>query len=117
MPGLNPYDTTHWGYSLHHVVDTWRSGLGVTADGALVYVAGPMSIVELAALLVRAGSVRAMVLDMNSSWTIFSSFRPTFPTGDASPANGANLLPGMIQGPERFFSTAYNRDFITMSAG
>ena len=117
VAGLNPYDTTHWGYSLHQVVDAWRSGLGVTANGALVYVAGPMSIVDLAALLVRAGSVRAMVLDMNPSWTVFSSFRPAIATGEASPTNGTDLLAGMVQGPERFFSIAYNRDFVTMSAG
>jgi hypothetical protein len=34
----------------------WRSGLGVTADGALVYVGGPgLNITDLADLLARAG--------------------------------------------------------------
>ena len=44
----------------------WRSGLGITADGALVYVAGPaLDPLQLADLLARAGAVRAMQLDIN----------------------------------------------------
>ncbi len=42
-------------------------GLGVTADGALVYVGGSgLSIVDLANLLARAGAVRAMEMDINT---------------------------------------------------
>ena len=88
----------------------------MTADGALVYVAGPMNIVDLASILVRAGAVRAMTLDMNPLWTVFASYAPTSSNGVASPANGTDLLPTMIQAPGRFFETAYARDFVTMSA-
>ncbi len=115
VAGLNPFDTSVWGYALNNVVDTWRSGLGLTGDGALVYVAGPMSIVDLADLLVRAGSVRAMTLDMNPLWTVFATYRPATPGGYASPSNGTDLLPTMVQSPQRFFSLAYARDFVTMS--
>jgi hypothetical protein len=41
IPGLNPDDTTRWGFTLGNAVYVWRSGLGITADGALVYADGP----------------------------------------------------------------------------
>jgi len=116
VPGLSPADVSIWGYSLYKKANTWRSGLGVTADGALVYVAGPMSIVDLAQVLVRAGAVRAMALDMNPLWTVFATYAPASAHGVASPTNGTDLLPTMVQSPARFFETAYARDFVTMSA-
>ena len=115
VPGLNPNDTSTWGFALNGVVTTWRSGLGVTANGALVYVAGPMNIVDLAAVLVRSGAVRAMVLDMNPLWSVFATYSPTTVDGLASPANGTDLLATMVQSPQRFFEPTYSRDFVTMS--
>jgi hypothetical protein len=41
VSGLNPYDNWKWGSTLHGVPAVWRSGIGVTSSGALVYVAGP----------------------------------------------------------------------------
>jgi hypothetical protein len=94
----------------------WRSGLGVTADGALVYAVGPaLDPLQLAQLLVRAGAVRAMELDINPGWPVFASYAPATPTGLAAPSNGANLLDTRL-GPRTFFETSYARDFITMSA-
>lgn len=44
----------------------WRSAVGVTADGALLYTQGPaLDPPQLAELLVRAGAVRGMELDIN----------------------------------------------------
>ncbi len=116
VPGLVASDVSRWGSSLNNVVDTPRSGLGVTRDGALVYVEGPMSIVDLARVLVRAGAVRAMALDMNPFWTIFAYYTPASPTGPATPANGHRLNSTMVQSPDRFFQVSYARDFVTMSA-
>ena len=93
-----------------------RSGLGVTADGALVYVVGPvLSPLMLADLLVRAGAVRGMQLDINPSWPVFASFTPASPEGLAAPSNGARLV-NTYRGPATFFDPTYARDFITMSA-
>ena len=116
VPGLSPYDTSAWGSTLGGTPNVWRSGLGVTADGALVYVSGPaLNVVQLAELLQRAGAVRAMELDINPFWTVFAAY--SAPTGvQASAANGADLLPGMTGGPSRFFDPAWARDFVTMSA-
>ena len=116
VPGLVASDVSRWGSSLNNVVDTPRSGLGVTRDGALVYVEGPMSIVDLARVLVRAGAVRAMALDMNPFWTIFAYYTPAGPRGLATPGNGHRLNSTMVQSPDRFFQVSYARDFVTMSA-
>ena len=115
-PGLDANDISKWGYTLGNQVYVWRSGVGVTSDGALVYVAGPgLNITTLAALLVRAGAVRAMELDINTYWVHFATFRPpnSFPL--ASPENGTNLLPTMEGVPSRYFATWWTRDFFTMS--
>jgi phosphodiester glycosidase len=115
VPGLQAADTTRWGFTLGNAVFVWRSGLGVTANGALVYVGGPgLNITDLANLLVDAGSVRAMELDINTSWVNFASY--TAPAGAAaSPANGSNLIAGMSGGTSRYFQPYWSRDFITMS--
>lgn len=117
VAGLNPYDTFAWGAPLHGVPNVWRSGIGVTATGALVYVTGPsLEITQLAALLVRAGCVRAMTLDMNPDWTVFATYDPSTPSGLAAPSNGQDLVSGTVQGPYTFFEAWWARDFVTMSA-
>jgi hypothetical protein len=94
----------------------WRSGLGVTADGDLVYVAGPaLDPLQLAQLLVRAGVARGMELDINPGWPVFAAYRPTAPGGPAAPPNGTRLLATRL-GAATFFQRSYARDFITMSA-
>jgi hypothetical protein len=113
--GLNVYDTSKWGFTLGNRVYVWRSGLGVTADGALVYVGGPdLNITDLADVLVRAGAVRAMELDINTDWVNFATFSPV-PPAVASPTNGTDLLPDMSASPQRYFQSWWGRDFITMS--
>ncbi|HEY2077641.1 MAG TPA: hypothetical protein VGH53_15010 [Streptosporangiaceae bacterium] len=95
----------------------WRSGLGATADGALVYVVGPaLDPLQLADLLVRAGAVRGMELDINPYWPVFVSYRPAPGGAVAAPANGSKLLRETVQGPTTFFRPSWGRDFITMSA-
>jgi hypothetical protein len=116
VAGLNPSDISQWGYALNARVDTPRSALGVTANGALVYVEGEMNVVDLARILVRAGAERAMVLDMNPLWPVFATYQPARATGVATPGNGKDLTPTMIPTPGRFFETAYARDFVTLSA-
>jgi hypothetical protein len=94
----------------------WRSGLGVTASGALVYVVGPaLDPLQLAQLLVRAGVVRGMELDINPGWPVFATYRPTTPDGLAAPSNGSKLLDTHLNA-KTFFQVTYARDFITMSA-
>ena len=115
VPGLNANDNYRWGATLGGKVQVWRSGLGVTADGALVYVGGnDLSIVDLANVLARAGAVRAMEMDINTSWVNFTSFNP--PAGQpASAATGTLLTYDEGTSPNRYFNPL-SRDFVTMSA-
>ena len=119
VPGLNANDTTQWGDTLAGAVYVSRSGVGITKDGALVYVGGPnLNITDLANLLVRAGAVRAMELDINPDWVNFATFHPSTPDGLASAANGTDLLPlaDMYGPPTCDFVSWWSRDFFVMSA-
>ncbi len=103
-------------HSVPGIEDQWRSGAGVTADGALVYVMGPsLAPLQLAQLLVRAGVIRGMQLDINPAWTVFVTYDPQG-DGPAAPSNGSKLLSSTTQGPWTFFEASWARDFITMSA-
>jgi hypothetical protein len=94
----------------------WRSAAGVTANGALLYVTGPaLDPLQLADLLVQAGAVRGMELDINPAWDTFTFYTPPTSTGAAAPGNGTNLLASMSGGTSRFFDPSWARDFITMS--
>jgi hypothetical protein len=117
VPGLDPHDTSQWGFTLGNAVYVWRSGVGITANGALVYVGGPgLNITTLADILARAGAVRAMELDINTDWVNFATYNPQGAKGPAKPGNGKDLLPGMFGGPNRYFESWWSRDFFTMSA-
>ena len=116
-PGLNSNDTTQWGATLGNQIYVWRSGVGVTSTGALVYVGGPgLNVTTLANLLVRAGAVQGMELDINTDWVNFATYAPSMLSGPASPTNGTDLLPTMVGTPARYFQPSWARDFITMSA-
>jgi hypothetical protein len=114
VPGLDANDNIKWGATLGGRVQVWRSGVGVTANGALVYVGGSgLSIVDLANLLVRAGSVRAMELDINTAWVNFTHFDLTG-AAPATSTNGTLLTYDEATSSSRYFSTL-SRDFFTMS--
>lgn len=103
VPGLDSNVRNRWGATVGNRKYVWRSGVGQTASGALVYVAGNrLSAGTLAELLRRAGSVRAMELDINAQWTSFVLY----------PAE-RNLLPDMRRSPRRYDATS-SRDFLTV---
>jgi hypothetical protein len=104
-----------WGATLRNEVLVWRSGMGVTRSGAVVYAAGPgLSIESLADVLKHAGAVRAMEMDINSTWVSFISFKPV--TGaDPTPNNGFKLLPTMSGDAGRYLG-ASTRDFFAVLA-
>lgn len=116
---INPavYDNNYtiWGQTVGNTVLVWRSGVGVTKDGAIVYVAGPgLSVPSLANLLVKAGAVRAMEFDINTDWVNFFYFNQT-PGTLASPANGSQLVGGMLRPVSRYFGVT-DRDFVGVFA-
>ncbi len=115
VPGLASQNTVTWGKTLGGTFNVWRSGLGVTKSGALVYVGGPsLSISDLANVLVRAGAIRGMELDINTDWVQFSTYNGPLNT-PINGGNGTSLLSSMAGPPSRYFATWWNRDFFTMS--
>lgn len=115
VPGLASQNSTKWGITLGGTFNVWRSGMGVTKDGALVYVGGPaLSISDLADTLVRAGAVRAMQLDINSDWVQYSTYKAK-PGVMLNGGNGTSLLHSMFSTPSRYFANWFARDFFVMS--
>jgi hypothetical protein len=68
-------DNTAWGATLKGALRVPRSALGMRADGSIMYVGGPdLTAKELGDILVEVGCQRAMELDINGTWVLFTSF-------------------------------------------
>jgi hypothetical protein len=102
-----------WGATLGGGYYVWRSGIGITRDGQIIYVYGPaLDVRTLASLLRRAGAVTAMELDINPAWMSFMYYLPQGHPGNPTPVN---LLPGQSQPPGRYYSVS-SRDFTAVFA-
>jgi len=107
-PNPNLSDGPQWGATLGNAIRVWRSGVGVDAAGNLVYAAADNQTVgSLAQILIRAGAVRAMQLDINSYWVTFISY------GRSGAGVPSSLLPAMTRGPYRYLSPD-DRDFFAV---
>jgi len=96
-----------WGSTLGGGYYVWRSGIGLTADGRVIFVYGPaLNVRELAVLLRHAGVVTGMELDINPAWMSFMYYLNN-QSGYPKPAN---LLPTQQQGPDRYYYPS-SRDF------
>ncbi len=114
-PQLQENDTTAFGATLGNNVYVWRSGVGVTADGALVYAGGPaMSIIALARTLQSAGAVRAMEMDINTDWVSAFTYQPNT-TVAGNPIEGVKLLDGMTHDGSQYLQPN-SRDFFAFTA-
>jgi hypothetical protein len=113
VPGLDTNANGLWGGTLGNKVLVWRSGVGVTHEGALVYAAGNgLSVSSLARVLAAAGAVRGMELDINSEWTRFFSYDSPDPAQPSAVA-GVKLVPDMRSSPSLYLQ-AETRDFIAL---
>lgn len=103
-----------WGQTLHGGCVQWRSGLGITSTGDLIYVSAyNVNAYQLAVLLKLAGSVRAMELDINPEWMSAMWYSH----------NGSYAVPHVLRstyfGAYHYISgsvsagTAVNRDFFS----
>jgi hypothetical protein len=107
-PNPNLSDGPEWGATLGNAVRVWRSGIGIDARGDLIYAAADNQTVgSLAQILIHAGAIRAMQLDINSYWVTFNSY--------AQPNAGgpSRLLPGMTRPAARYLSPD-DRDFFAV---
>lgn len=113
--GVNSPNYKQWGATVGNSVLVWRSGVGVTKNGAILYAAGPgLSVASLANILKRAGAVRAMEMDINTTWVDYFYFNPPN-NGPAAPSNGSKLVYDMVRPAQRYFEGTA-RDFIGVFA-
>ncbi|MGF7235014.1 MAG: hypothetical protein ACQSGP_08650, partial [Frankia sp.] len=106
-----------WGYTLGNVSYVWRSGFGITRDGAAVYVAGnALSVCSLGHVMAAAGIVRGMEMDINPEWTTGIYYTHPGASSGATGTNGVGpavphkLSPTQAQTADRYFTTQ-SRDF------
>lgn len=107
-PSPNLSDGPEWGFTLGNAVRVWRSAVGIDRHHNLIYAAAPdQTVGSLADILVRAGALRAMELDINSYWTTLI----TYSHGGAG--GPADLLSAMSRPPTRYL-TSDDRDFFAV---
>ena len=105
--------TALWGATVGNKVATWRSGLGMSADGRfLIYAVGDgLTVTSLAEALRQGGADRAMQLDINSFWTRFVTFRQ-----QANQMPQAQKLLDAMQGDRQQFVAPDSRDFFYVTS-
>ena len=107
-PNPNLSDGPAWGFTLGNAVRVWRSAVGVDRHHNLIYAAAnDQTVGSMAAIMIRAGAVRAMELDINSFWTTLITYRHGRSLG------AATLLPDMSRSPLRYLSPD-DRDFFAV---
>jgi hypothetical protein len=101
-----------WGATLGGGYYVWRSGIGLTRDGRVIFVYGPaLNVRELADLLRHAGVVTGMELDINPAWMSFMYYMHTH-TANPKPVA---LLPTQANSPYRYYYPS-SRDFTAVYA-
>jgi hypothetical protein len=97
-----------WGYTVGGKSPTWRSGIGISADGmTLYYVCGPSLTIEaLANSLLAAGSAEAIQLDINPYWVHFVAVRR-----DGNKLILDPLFPGQMKENIDRYLWNYTRDY------
>lgn len=111
VPGLTDNADGAWGETYGNSILSWRSAVGITADGAIVFGYGEgLGSLSLAQLMLRAGCVRAMQLDINSVWTTFNFYAATRFL-DPTSVQGTKLLPDSRKPGNRYL-TPDPRDFV-----
>ena len=101
-----------WGRTTTNSMYTWRSGVGLTKNGNLIYAVGPsLTAATLASALRAGGAVNAIQLDINSFWVRFSTFTPL---GNAT-YSSESILNTLTNGGKSYLS-GYNKDFFYLTA-
>jgi Phosphodiester glycosidase len=113
-PQARTDDAALWGHTVKNKIATWRSGLGLSADGRyLIYAAGDgLTVPTLGQALIDGGVERAMQLDINSYWTRFVTYAPAA-TGKGL---AAQKLTDAMVGDARQFLAPDTRDFFYVTA-
>jgi hypothetical protein len=105
--------TSAWGATLGGGYWVWRSGIGITKDGRIIFVYGQaLDAQDLGELLVRAGAVEGMQMDINPEWMKFDYYQADGHPGDPTPVP---LLPAQQANPYSYY-TPSTRDFTAVYA-
>jgi hypothetical protein len=114
VDGLERNAHGEWGAGRNQGLYTWRSGLGSTAAGALVYVAGDgLTLSTLAKALTQAGCIRGMELDIHDEWITFEVYARSETSSDG--VISRKLLPGMAFDDRRYLLPD-DKDFVALFA-
>ena len=112
-PDANADVQTNWGATLGGGAYVWRSGIGITKDGRVVFVYGPaLNAQDLGELLQRAGAVEGMQMDINPAWMKFDYYEAGSHPGDPTPVP---LLPTQQTSPYSYYYSS-TRDFTVVYA-
>jgi hypothetical protein len=107
-PNPSLSDGPSWGATLGNAIRVWRSGLGIDRRGNLIYAAADYQTVgSLAAILIHAGAVRALELDINAEWPSFITY------GRGGGRDPAKLVPNTQQSATRYL-VPDDRDFFAL---
>jgi hypothetical protein len=99
-----------WGLSIMNSTYTWRSAIGLSNHGTLIYVAGnSLSAATLAQALLAAGAASAMQLDINPFWV--RAFTYTLNAATLTPTSLEPSMPG--NGMEYLYGDS--RDFFYLT--
>lgn len=103
----DPNNRVIWGRVIGNNTFTWRSGIGITPKGELVFAAGNnLSPQTLAQALYVAGAVNAVQLDINPHWVRFNIFNSNS-TGNY---DSVTLNKDMTDGSKEYLN-GYQKDF------
>ena len=111
-PNTAVSDPQIWGYTTYGVTATYRSALGISPDGKILYYAvGPsLTLPVLARAMQAIGAFQAMQLDINAYWVHFEAFRT-----DGGQLKAVTLLDAMQGVGEHRYLTGSSRDFFYLT--
>ncbi len=105
-----------WGLSVSDEVYLYRSALGMTADGRLIYVVGkPLSAYTLARAMQMAGVHYAMQLDVDEFHVVFITYDVQPGQDKGQPTVTGRKLRNDMHGFEGFFLRPFQLDFFYLT--
>src|ERR1700733_11100725 len=112
-PDANADVQSNWGATRGGGAYVWRSGIGITKDGRVIFVYGPaLDAQDLGELLQRAGAVEGMQMDINPAWMKFDYYEAGSHPSDPTPVP---LLPTQQPSPDSYYWPS-TRDFTVVYA-
>jgi hypothetical protein len=100
-----------WGRTTTNSMYTWRSGVGLTGNGNLIYAVGPsLTAQTLAEALKAGGATEAIQLDINAYWVRFV----TFTEESSGNYSYESILNTLANGGSEYLH-GYNKDFFYMT--